>query len=80
MSLHSENVYDQAHYVARKYYYFININENFPFHGETVTGNELIHILKLSHLLETKGKRKLVSGAFPVKTRRMFPSLTRKQD
>lgn len=80
MSLHSENVHDQAHYVARKYYYFTNTNENFPFHVETVTGNELIHILKLSHLLETKVKRKLTTGAFPVKARRMFRSLTRKQD
>lgn len=55
MSLHSENVHDQAYYVARKYYYSTNINENFPFHVDTVRANKLIHILKLSHLLETKG-------------------------
>lgn len=78
MSLHSENVHDQAYYVAKEYYYWTNVNENFPFHVEPVTENELIHILKLSHVLETKGTRKLVTGALSVKTR-MFLSLAQKQ-
>lgn len=38
MSLHSENVQDQAHYAAMKYYYWTNINKNFPSHVETVMG------------------------------------------
>lgn len=45
-----------------------------------MTGNELISILTLSHLLETKGTRKLVTRAFSVKTGKMLLGLTQKQD